>query len=178
MTKTDAQEITGMLSAYYTNWHPSDQTLDLYETLLLPLDAALAKDAVMHLMRTSEAEFVPKVATIARLAAGLGMAAAGTPMLSAEEAWGLVEEAMRRDGYYRTPQIKHSVILRAIEAMDWRKLCSSENPVADRAHFFRIFEAYQERGVVERIDEMLSVAGAAPLQIEQQLAVGSDGGKG
>lgn len=166
MTKRDAQEITAMLAAYYTNWKPQAETLELYETLLVPLDADLAKQTVMHFMRTSTAEFVPKVATIARLAAQLDMEAAGTPFISAEEAWVQVEQAIRRDGFYRSPQVNHERIQKAIDAIGWQNLCTSENLVADRAHFFRIFEAIQERSMGDRIEQLLTVAGLPKKAIE------------
>lgn len=159
MTKQDAQQITGMLAAYYTNWHPSDETLELYETLLLPIDAELAKQTVMHFMRTSTAEFVPKIATLARLAAQIDLEAAGTPTISAEEAWAQVGQAIRHDGFYRQPRIDHELIRRAIDAIGWPALCISENLVADRAHFFRIFEALQERALTDRVEQILCIAG-------------------
>jgi hypothetical protein len=158
MTELEAQEITMMLAANWPNSRASDETLSLYEKILRPLDINDARAAVMELVSTSEAEFMPKPATICRLTAERRLAIEGRVMLSAEEAWAEVQNAIRRCGYYSYPANLHPRIRRAIDAMGWCELCSSENPVADRAHFFRIFEAVQQREVSDQVRDLIGSA--------------------
>ena len=61
------------------------------------------------------------------------------------EAWGEVIQAIQRFGFYRSPVFDDPLIARAVDALGWKYLCSSENVVADRAHFAKVYEQFVER---------------------------------
>ena len=46
------------------------------------------------------------------------------------------------------PEYSHPLIERAVDVMGYRNLCESDNAVADRAHFFRVYE-----GLLGRAEE-------------------------
>ena len=77
MTAQEASQIVLMLCANWPNTRPGAETLQLYETLILPLDASDAKAVAMELISTCEDPFLPKPATIIRMAAARRMALDG-----------------------------------------------------------------------------------------------------
>lgn len=62
-------------------------------------------------------------------------------VLSAEEAWGEVITALRRND----PFFSNFLVSKAVETIGWRNLSESNNPEMDRAHFFRIYDALLKR---------------------------------
>lgn len=64
------------------------------------------------------------------------------------DAWETVQKAIRYCGmtdecgaYERMDELTS----RAVRSMGWRNLCMSDNPVADRAHFQRIYEGLEKQ---------------------------------
>lgn len=70
-----------------------------------------------------------------------------------EEGWEEVREQMSRVGYYNSPSWTHPLIARAVKAVGWRDLCVSEQPDISRAHFLRVYKAFQERAQTDRLSE-------------------------
>lgn len=135
-----------VLAAGYQNAKIPDNTYAVYADDLKDLDADLF-DAVCRQAR-SESEFFPSIATLRRIANGLT-----TPTQDSEaEAWGIVMDAIKKIGFYGQPKFDNPQIARAVEIMDWPTLCSSENVIADRAHFMKIYGQLAER---EREDAKL-----------------------
>jgi hypothetical protein len=155
MTDEAASKMVLMLLANWPNTRAGAETLRLYEQTIRPLDATDAEAVVMEIIATSEAEFLPKPATICRMVAERRLAVEGRVMLTGEEAWTQVQDAIRRCGYYSYPGSLHPRILRAIDAIGWRELCTSENIEANRAHFFRIFNAVQQREVSDQVGRLV-----------------------
>lgn len=87
----------------------------------------------------AELKFFPSVAEIREKARVL---TARKDVLSAGEAWGVVISRMKRYGIYKAgPPIEQPFIAEAVEAIGgWYDLCTSENQVADRAHFMKIYD--------------------------------------
>jgi hypothetical protein len=143
-----------MLTAAYPNWHPSEESLDLYEEFLLPFPAEAVEAATLRII-CSKREFAPPVGVIISEATEAALGHAGVPHLSPEEAWGEVMEKIRHCGYYREPDSWSSpAIGRAVKAITWADLCTNENIEANRAHFMRIFGAYQNRVVRDALDNL------------------------
>jgi hypothetical protein len=109
----------------------------------------------MELISTSEAEFLPRPATICRMVAARRLAADGRGILTGEEAWVQVQAAIRDIGYYGYLSHLNPTIRRAIDAVGWRELCVSENIAASRAHFLRIFDALQQREVSDQVGRLI-----------------------
>ncbi len=150
MTKLEAMEIVAMLDSAFPNWKLGERTCLLYETMLEPVQFGHAKAAVMELL-AGEREFAPPIGVLLKAAAAIAMAEKGTPMLTPEQAWEEVELAIRSVGYYRQPQFSSEIITRAVAALDWRQVCSSENMEATRAHFFRLFNSFQQTAVADHV---------------------------
>lgn len=75
---------------------------------------------------------------------------------SASDAWGEVQRAIRHYGSYREQEALESlppIIRRTVKGLNYKSLCLSENEMADRAHFFKTYNAMAER---EKKDSMLS----------------------
>lgn len=152
MTEVESKRISTLLVAAYPGWKPSEATMQLYERLLLPLEAALAEQAVLQIIRTPR-EFAPPVGSICYHAARLALRR-GEGELSAEEAWAEVAAAIRSHGSYREPNFTNPALAAAVAAMDWNELCTNSNVEATRAHFFRLFGAFQERRIARRVEEL------------------------
>ena len=64
------------------------------------------------------------------------------------DAWGEVIKAINHFGHYRQEEAlasMHEPVALAVKRMGWRDLCLSENGMADRAHFLRIYETMEKR---------------------------------
>jgi hypothetical protein len=69
----------------------------------------------------------------------------------AADAWGEVIAQIRSVGSWGQPVFKNKVIEQAVNLMGWKELCMSENQIADRAHFLKIFETLMTRENKETI---------------------------
>jgi len=72
------------------------------------------------------------------------IALSGVYLLSGE-AWESVLKQIRKVGYMGTPIFKNAVTGKAVNAIGWEALCSSENISIERAHFLKIYESYLRR---------------------------------
>jgi|SRR5579885_45373 hypothetical protein len=152
MTEVESKRITTLLAAAYPAWKPTEATMELYERLLRPLEAGLAEEAVLRIIRTPR-EFAPPVGSICHLAARLTLKG-GEGEMSPEEGWAEVAGAIRRHGCYRVPRFSSPILNRVVAAMDWRELCTNPNLEATRAHFFRLFAALKEGEIARRVEEL------------------------
>jgi hypothetical protein len=175
MSTTDSiAEVLGVLMAAYPSWGENnpkiDFTLEVYCRALMDIDIGLLRSAAMQ--HISSSKWFPSVAELRE--AALSIITHGDE--SAEEAWGKVKQAIRAYGSYREPQFENDKIAQSVKIMGWLNLCMSENEVADRAHFFKIYQSVQNRErfdaislpevrqAIERIAEGKRHAIAAPKQ--------------
>ena len=66
-----------------------------------------------------------------------------TPILSFDEAWGVVQKAMSDYGWYHPQEAfatMDELTLAVVKNLGWSRLCQSENPTADRANFREAYE--------------------------------------
>lgn len=82
------------------------------------------------------------------------------------EAWLEVHKQILSVGSYNKPNFKDPLIKKVVEIMGWRNLCLSENQVADRAHFLKIYETLVSR------DEQNTLKGKELISIEGQKRIG------
>jgi hypothetical protein len=150
MTEVESRRITTLLVAAYPAWKPSEATMQLYERLLRPFEAGLAEEAVLRIIRMPR-EFAPTVGSICHQAARLALQEGE---LSAEEAWAEVAAAVRSHGSYREPNFRNPALSRTVAAIGWDELCASSNREATRAHFFRLFGAFQERRIARQVEHL------------------------
>jgi len=113
----------------------------VWHRLLRDIPFDLLDAAAAHYATTSGSAFPPSIAELRDMA----FKVANPNRVSAEEAWGEVQKAIRQTGFYRAPEFDDPAIGRAVQIIGWRALCLSENEMADRAHFFRVYQAVAER---------------------------------
>jgi len=139
MTKEQAWKLVTMIAAAWTRPPMAEETFAIYVEHLSRLDYEVGVQAVNRAIATRT--FLPSIAEINELA---GIVALGDGTLSAEEAWGVVLLCFDQVGSYREfPRntAGGEVLKKTVDLIGWMNLCRSENQAADRAHFFRIYEA-------------------------------------
>ncbi len=126
-------KLIGILTAIFPN-HLSADGVRAYANLLEDVPAVVLKVAMEQCAK--DCKFFPSVAEIRDRA--MKISTVGPE--NAAEAWEDVMIAIKRDGFYKQPKFENSITQRAVAAMDWQALCSSENTIADRAHFMKIYD--------------------------------------
>lgn len=142
MKQIEAVQLVGVLAAAYPNFPVSEATIQVYAAALGDLETSAAVRAAEELVATSR--FFPTVAEIRAAAAERTM---GLP--TPEEALGLVLGEVRRCGIYGRPRFDCPVVAEAVRVVGFRNICTSDNPEALRAHFFRVYGAYRDREIRE-----------------------------
>lgn len=133
-------------------------TVEVYQALLVDLPFQAAMAAVTAVAKTHRFPTVlPSVAEIREATLTLTHGA----RRPGGDAWGDVLRAVRRFGAYRTPSFDDPLVARAVAALSWREICTSENQAADRARFV---ELYDQLAATARREILTGLpAGAAPL---------------
>jgi hypothetical protein len=144
MILEETAEICMMLAAAFPAWRPTEQTFRTYGAVLEPLPVQAVRGATLQLLR-EDREFAPSAGTIYALAVKLILKAEGRGEIDAETAWGEVQGAIDHVGGYGRPTFSHPAIQKAVDAMNWQRICRDENLAATRAHFFRLLESGQRR---------------------------------
>lgn len=104
---------------------------------------AVFMHAVKRFLATSK--FAP---TIAALRACIQEATNPTAEVTADDAWGEVKDAIKGYGSYNeiaALEAMSPMVRKIVKAMGYRSLCLSENQMADRAHFLKMFDQYKAR---------------------------------
>jgi len=140
MTPDQAKALLGVLTSYWPKADLPRETLVLYRDHLLDFDLEPAAQAVATLGATSR--FWP---TVAELRQAIIAAADPDPLPDPDQAWREVAIAAR-DGIYGRPVWSHRAVAETVQAMGGiRELAVSENQMADRAHFLRLYETCKAR---------------------------------
>lgn len=135
---SEVGEVILLLKSAYPRQPVTQSTLDVYQLMLADIDVDLLRRAAHHHVATSQ--YFPSIAELRAEASG------GKDLPTAEEAWGEVCAAVRRVGRYRLPPtFSHPLIHDAVSAIGWNTITDSETVGVERAHFFRIFEAFANR---------------------------------
>lgn len=151
MTMDEFSKIAkGMKAVYaYADFLPDEDALNMWFALLGDLPYKVAAAAVKQYMLTNKR--TPTVAHIREIATEIMYGA--SPDYG--DGWEQVQRAIRRYGYYNEAAALDSLdplTRKCVERLGFRNLCTSENPVADRANFRNIFEQYAQR---ERREQQL-----------------------
>lgn len=134
--------------------------VNAWELMLQDIPFPIAKAALLKVCRSSR--FFPTVADIVAAAREINPQVEQLP--TAEEAWAEVQKEILRAGHnlptrFSTPTIRH-----AVEAIGWMNILLSENAMADRAHFLRIYDAMRTRQVARSENEtVLKIAGVGDM---------------
>lgn len=152
MQKIDVMKLVGIMSINYRNWPEQgkeDALITLWTKMLADVDYDVAEAAVEKFL--TESTFPPTIADIRARIADITVIREKTGI----EAWGEVKNAIRRYGTYREEDAMKSmggVTQKVVEAIGFRTLCLSENEMADRAHFLKVYDVMANR---ERQDALM-----------------------
>jgi len=136
MTEAEAISCVAVLSEMYSHDKWSETRISTSVDLIVDLDYAKTKVAIAELLKTCK--FPPTIAEIRKLALPPDP---DDLQLPAGEAWVQVMCEVRRVGSWGEPSFSDPMILRAVQGFGgWQDLCASENHVADRAHFMKIYD--------------------------------------
>ena len=131
-----------LLTANWTKETVTDAQVTLYTKLLGDIPDALLEAATLDIIATST--WFPKVAEIRQAAYRIMTIERGLP--TAGEAWGEVCRQILRIGSYGVPEFSHAIVKDAVRAMGgWIMLCRSEDQMADRAHFLKVYDVLAQR---------------------------------
>lgn len=134
----------------FPNYHPTlegkPNSVDVYLDLLGDMPA----DTLMVATKTACAErgreFAPSAGEIRAAATQLHRLASGTP--EAAEAWAAIMESFRVVKSQRSKLLEHPIVAEAIRCMGGLDTIGmSENNMADRAHFLKIYDQLLQRGL-------------------------------
>lgn len=129
----------GIKSAYPASKILEDNaSMDFWYMMLKDIPYETAENAVMEHICTNI--FPPNIAEIRKLC----MERLKAPVLSFDEAWGVVQRAISTYGWYHPQQAFETMdelTLSIVKNLGWSRLCQSENPTADRANFREAYEA-------------------------------------
>ena len=136
---TSIAPILRQLVSAYPHAQPTLETIAVYDRLLRHIPAAELQVVIDQCI--VECKFFPTVAEIMeRYRAAIHVEA----RITAADGWQEVTRAFWQDGYTRTPNFT-PITARVVASLGWRELCMSENQMADRAHFMRMYEQIVER---------------------------------
>lgn len=141
MTKKEFALIAvGIKSAYPASKVLEDEaSMRFWYQMLQDIDGKVFENAVMEHISTNI--YPPNIAELRKLC----MERCKTPVLSFDEAWGVVQNAISTYSW-RNPEEAFAVFdeltLSVVKNLGWTRLCMSENPTADRANFR---DAYQQK---------------------------------
>lgn len=133
--------VLSQLFSAYVNAKVDEGTVAIYTRLLADIPVGDLQTVIDQAI--AESRFLPSVAELRDRYHALTRTL-GQP--SASEAWGEVMAQIRAVGYIGTPTFSHDVTAQVVRHLGWRDLCASENVVADRAHFMRMYDQLIERG--------------------------------
>ena len=121
-----------------------DASMEFWYRMLKDLNGKVVENAVMEHISTSV--YPPNIAEIRNLC----MERCKPPVLSFDEAWGVVQRAMSEYGWYHPQEafaLMDDLTVSVVKNLGWNRLCQSENPTADRANFREAYEAKAREAV-------------------------------
>jgi len=128
--------IIGMAAAY-PNFQIRKDTITVYVEMLKDIPPEeLDRAAKLVLVRS---KFFPTIAEIREAVAELRTEGQRAGILSAVDAWNSVLEQVRFVGSYGSPKFADPITARIVAGMGWNNICMSENQMADRAHFLKMY---------------------------------------
>lgn len=153
MNDMQITDLVSLCSQWWPNWRAPESLpvmVKSWRMLLgdLDFDAGLA---ALSVYASEEHAFPPPVGILRRNAARMAMPGGTAPTV--DEAWAEVLAEISRVGLGseypggRTPTFAHPATETVVYALGWRQLCESDNQVADRAHFAKMYSERVERDV-------------------------------
>lgn len=139
------------LFASYPNVQVSDLSIAAYLDILKDIPVSELDVAVRQAIIDSPT-FIPPAPTIY-----VTWRRMTTPeQRSGGEAWGSVVKALKEVGSWGKPKFTDPLTARVVDSLGWKYLCQSEDQMADRAHFLKMYEELRQRA--ERQERLLPEA--------------------
>jgi hypothetical protein len=126
------------IQAAYPNWRADADTVKVWTVYVSDLDDDLLIASVRKFISSSPHAFPPTIPEIRTMATQLMMEISSIP--TPYEAWGMVQDEIRRVGSYGQPAFKNDIVAQVVRRFGWRSLCLSETEMVDRAHFTKAYE--------------------------------------
>lgn len=152
MKRTEVIKLIGLCSVNYRNW-PEPDKLEMLTTLWLKMlsdtEYFIAEAAIEKYI--AESVYPPTIADVRARIADITVFREKTSI----EAWGDVKTAIRKFGSYNEEKAMNSlsgVTRKVVDSIGFRTLCLSEDEMADRAHFLKVYEVLAKR---EREDALM-----------------------
>ncbi len=166
MNKVEFAKLVGVLELAYKNFKLSDnkEAMKLWYSMLEGIPFELASYGVRKVI--AESDYDPKISTI------LKACTESCKSLTVTEAWEEVTKAIRYSGYYQETAAMESMsetTRKVVGALGWQELCTSENIMAERAHFIKMYEIYDQR---KKKDALLPQVDRERLEQLKQLTEG------
>ena len=151
-TRTDVKNIIAYLALAFPNFHAdvtgTPNTVDVFLDLLGHLPPDTLQAAVKACCAQPGRAFAPSPGEIIGAAAGMHARASG--MKTAGEAWAEVLEYICDHGCHNgTPEFSSPIIKKAVQAIGLVNIGMSEDQMADRAHFLKIYGQLYERAMAD-----------------------------
>lgn len=152
MKQTEVIKLIGICSSNYKNWPEPDKAemmLALWTKMLSDTEYFVAEAAIEKFL--AESVYPPTIADIRARIADLTVFREKTAI----EAWGDVCQAIRKYGYYQQKEAMDSlsaVTAKVVRSLGYSTLCMSDNEMADRAHFLKVYDTLAKR---EREDALM-----------------------
>jgi hypothetical protein len=149
-TRDEIKAMVGYMKMAYPNYHPEIDgqvnAVDVLVDLLGDLPSDTLRIAVKAACAESGRQFAPSAGEIRGAATMLHAKASGMP--EAGEAWGAIMQSFTCVKSQRPELLNHPLVVEAIRCMGGLdRIGMSEDNMADRAHFLKIYDALKTRAL-------------------------------
>jgi hypothetical protein len=135
----DILQVLVVITAAFPNFHPKDETPEVYLQLLADIPADELKIAVVQCCTESGRAFAPSIGEIRGAVAELRRVTAGVP--TKYEAW---QEVTASFEHPERPW-SHPLVKEAVDQIGWWDMGHSENQAAERARFLDAYDRLLKR---------------------------------
>ncbi len=148
-TKARISELIGTMASLFPSAEVGAKTNRAYVAMLQDVPLVVLTAAVDQCC--AECKFLPTVAEIREKANMLTQPSA-PPAL---QAWKTVIEAIKRYGWNKSVtalkeiEAENPIAAEAARCLGWQELCNSENQIADRAHFSKVYDQLATRQQID-----------------------------
>lgn len=145
MKQTEVIKLIAICSANYKNWPEPDKMemlTALWTKMLSDTEYFIAEAAVEKFL--AESTYPPTIADIRARIGDLTVIKEKTAI----EGWDDVKTAIRKFGWYNEAgamQFLGGITHKVVQSIGFKTLCMSENEMADRAHFLKVYDTLAAR---------------------------------
>lgn len=142
MTKKEVSKLLAVLAAAYPRFESDELKVTVWHEMLNDIDYQVAQLAVKKCIL--EFVFSPSIAEVRQAAIRI----MSPQEITAAEAWGEVEKAIKDHGYYSESQAIGSMsplTARVVQYLGWREICLSTEPGVIRGQFLKMYGQVEKR---------------------------------